>query len=390
VDEEVDQESKTEDPTPRRREEARRQGLAPYSAELVGSLVTLAGVIGLTYMGPALWDAMTGVYRHDLQRLFRSEYPVEGAREMLQRNSIWILTALLPFFGLLLAVGVGASLIQVGFQINTEKLEPNFDRLNPATGWSRLFSFASLVRGLLTLLKLAALGFVADWVIEGRAGVVAALSSYRLSAAATASWLLVMRLALYLASAVAAVTVIDYIYQRRRFEQSLKMTRQELKEELKREEGDPQIKARIRQIQRERARRRMMAEVPKATVVVTNPSHYAVALRYDASRDGAPVVIAKGTGVLAKRIAALARRHSIPVLERPPLARALYASVREGQAIPGPLFRAVAEVLAFVYRMRGPGPSPDRRPEGMGTIVRENPEVRTSREAGESGPGVHE
>lgn len=383
--EEVDQESKTEDPTPRRREEARRQGQAPFSAELVGSLVTLAGVIGLTYIGPTIWDTMAEVYRHDLARLFQAEYPVEGARETLQRNSIWILTALLPFFGLLLAVGVGASLIQVGFQINTEKLELNFDRLNPATGWGRLFSVASLVRGLLTLLKLVALAFVADWVIEGRGGVVTALSSYRLSAAAEASWSLVMRLTLYLSAAVVVVTVIDYIYQRRRFEQSLKMTRHELKEEMKREEGDPQIKARIRQIQRDRARRRMMSEVPKATVVVTNPAHFAVALRYEATRDSAPIVIAKGTGAIARRIATVARRHSIPVLERPPLARALYAAVREGQAIPGPLFRAVAEVLAFVYRMRGGGGG-ESKPVISATVVRENPETRPSDGDSESGP----
>lgn len=359
--EEVDQESRTEDPTPRRRDEARRQGQVPFSAELVGSAVTLAGVIGLTYIGPTIWEAMTGVFLRDYPNLFHSDYPVEGAREMLQRNLIAVLSAMLPFFGLVLAVGIGASILQVGFQINTEKLELNLDRLNPTSGFGRLFSFASLFRGLLTLLKLVALAFVADWVIEGRAGVLLALSSYRLRAATLASWSVEMRLAAYLAAAVALVSVIDYIYQRYRFEQSLKMTKQEVKEELKREEGDPRIKARIRQIQRDRARRRMMAEVPKATVVVTNPTHYSVALRYNAPRDSAPVLVAKGQGVFAKRIAELARRHSIPVLERPPLARALYAGVREGQAIPGPLFRAVAEVLAFVYRVRGGGI--ERKPE---------------------------
>ena len=354
--EEVDRESRTEEPTPRRREEARRQGRVPFSMELVGSVVMLAGAVGLTYLGPALWQAMLGVFRHDLARLAHGEFGIVAVRELLQRNSVLILVALTPFFGLVLAAGVAISILQVGFQINPEKMEPDFDRLNPANGLGRLFSLASVIRLLLTLLKIVALAVVAYLVIEGRGLVIETLSSYQLSAGTAAGWSVVMRLALYLTSAVVLVAFIDYIYQRQRFEQSLRMTKQELKEELKREEGDPQIKGRIRQLQRERARRRMLAEVPKATVVVTNPLHYAVALRYNAPRDTSPVVVMKGTGALANRIAELARRHGIPVLERPPLARALYASVREGQAIPGPLFRAVAEVLAFVYRVRGSGP----------------------------------
>jgi flagellar biosynthesis protein FlhB len=358
--EEVDRESKTEDPTPRRREEARRQGQVPFSVELVGSSVLLAGVLGLIYLGPAIWNAMVGVYRHDLARLLHSEFGLVGARELLQRASVRVLIAMIPFFGVLLAIGIGASILQVGFQINSEKLEPNFDRLNPSNGFGRLFSVASMVRGLLTILKVIALAFVAYRIIEGRGLVITSLSSFSLHGATESGWAIVLRLATYLSVAVSLIAIIDYIYQRQRFEQSLKMTKQELKDELKREEGDPQIKARIRQIQRDRARRRMLSEVPKATVVVTNPMHYAIALRYEAPRDTAPVVSAKGQGAWARRIGELARRHSIPVLERPPLARALYSGVREGQPIPGPLFRAVAEVLAFVYRVRGFGP--DRMP----------------------------
>jgi flagellar biosynthetic protein FlhB len=360
VAEEVDQESKTEDPTPRRREEARRQGRVPFSAELVGSAVLFAGVMGLVYLGPTIWETMIGIFRHDLGRLIHDEFEQEMARELLQRTTLEVIIALMPFFGLLLAAGTGASMLQVGFQINTEKLELDFDRLNPTNGFGRLFSVASLVRGLLTLLKIFALAFVAFSIIEGRGVVLKSLSTDRLSGATAAGWAIVLRLAIYLSTAVTLVSVLDYLYQRYKFEQSLKMTKQELKEEVKREEGDPQIKGRIRQIQRDRARRRMLAEVPKATVVVTNPSHYAVALRYDVPRDNAPIVVAKATGPLARRIAELARRHSIPVLERPQLARAIYGSVREGQSIPGPLFRAVAEVLAFVYRVRGFGP--DRAP----------------------------
>ena len=352
--EEVDPESKTEDPTPRRREEARRKGRVPFSAELVGSLVTLAGVLGLMYIGPSVWDALITIFRSDLPRAGRGEFGTAEAAELIGRTGLRALAAMLPFFGLLLAVGVGAAVAQVGFQLNTEKLEPDLDKLNPANGLGRLFSVAALVRGLLTLLKVVALAGVAYVVLNGRGGLIASLGmSPRLAAVTPVAWSLITRLALYLSGAVAVVAVFDYAYQRRRFEQGLRMTKEELKQELKQEEGDPQIKARVRQIARERAQRKMLTEVPKATVVVTNPTHYAVALRYDAARDAAPVVVAKGKGAFALRIARLARDSGVPVLERPPLARALHAGVKEGQPIPGALFRAVAEVLAFVMKLRG-------------------------------------
>lgn len=355
--EEVDQESKTEDPTPRRREEARRQGQVPFSAELVGSLVVLAGVIALMNLGPDVWSAMFHVFRHDLPRAFQPGFDTSSAAELIARTTARLLAALLPLFGTLLAVGIAVSVAQVGFQINTEKLSPDLDKLNPANGVSKLFSVGALVRGGLTLLKVGALGFVAYLVLEGRSGIITSLSRDRLAGAAPAAWEVVMRLALYLTGAVAAVAVLDYFYQRYRFEQSLRMTKEEVKRELKEEDGDPQIKARIRQIARERSRRKMLTEVPKATVVVTNPTHYAIALRYDPARDDAPVVVAKGTGAFAKRIVQLARNTGVAVLERPPLARALHRSVKEGQPIPGPLFRAVAEVLAFIYKLRGTGPA---------------------------------
>ena len=354
--EEVDQESKTEDPSPRRREEARRQGQVPFSAEAVGSLVLLVGVIGLANFGPAVWGTMVNVFKHEIPRAYHPEFDTTAAAELIARVTFQLLAVLLPFLGALLAVGVVASVVQVGFQINTEKLSVNLDKLNPANGWTRLFSVSALVKGLLTLLKVAALAGVAYWVLERRAGVITTLSRDRLAGAAPAAWAVIMRLALYMVASIAGVAVLDYIYQRYKFEQQLRMTKEEVKRELKEEEGDPMIKARIRQIARERAKRKMLSEVPKATVVVTNPTHYAVALRYDPGRDAAPVVVARGAGVFAKRIAEVARKSGVAVLERPPLARALYSGVKEGKAIPGPLFRAVAEVLAFVYKIRGTGP----------------------------------
>lgn len=351
--EEVDDESRTEDPTPRRREEARRQGQVPFSAELVGALVVLSGVIGIMNVGPDVWAAMINSYRHDLTHIFHADFDSTAAATLIARSAGRLLAALLPLFGILLAVGILSSVAQVGFQINTEKFGPNFDRLNPVTGASRLFSVGALVKGGLTVLKVAALALVAYIVLEPRSGLITSLGRDRLAGAAPALWAIVVRLALYLTGAVALVAVLDYLYQRYKFEQSLRMTKEELKRELKEEDGDPQIKARMRQLARERSRRKMLNEVPKATVVVTNPTHFAVALRYDGSRDEAPVVVARGAGAFAKRIIAEARKGGVVVVQRPALARAIYRSVKEGMVIPGQLFKAVAEVLAFVYKIRG-------------------------------------
>lgn len=349
--EDTDPESRTEEATPRRREEAKRQGRVPFSAELVNGLVLLAGVLGLMSFGPQVGEAMLDLFRYDLARAYHPELGPEETSELFQRAAGKLLVALAPLFGILVAVGIATSLVQVGFDINTEKLEPNFNRLNPATGWKRLFSGAAVVRGGLAILKVIALGVVAYLIVERYAGVILNLNTGRVTGGAAAAWVVVIRLAVWLSAAVALVAVLDYIYQRRKFEQSIRMTKQELKDEMKQEEGDPQIKARIRQIQRDRLRRKMLAEVPKATVVITNPAHYAVALRYRSEQDAAPVVVAKAMGPLARRITEIARGAGVPILERPTIARALYASVKEGQPIPQALFRAVAEVLAFVYQL---------------------------------------
>lgn len=355
--EEVDEESKTEDPTPRRREEARKQGQVPFSQELVGAVVLLAAVIGLMVFGKSVGDRLLRVIRTDLDRrvMRYDELTPADAQWLFARAAIRLGAALAPWFGLMLVAGVAASIVQAGLQLTAEKLELKFDRLNPATGAQRLFSVAALVKGGLAILKVAAIGGMAYWVLEGRVGVIFGLSHDRLGGAAVSAWAVITRLALYLAAATALVAAADYIYQRRRFEVGLRMTKQEVKDELKQEEGDPQLKARMRALARERIMRKMLTEVPKATVVITNPTHYAVALRYNTPTDEAPVVVARAAGAYALRVIALARDSGVPVVERPTLARAIYAGVKEGRPIPGTLFRAVAEVIAFVYRLRGIG-----------------------------------
>jgi len=352
--EDTDPESKTEDPTPRRREEARKQGQIPFSNELVGAAVTLAGIVGLNAFGRTIGGTMLDVFRTDLPQLFRAEMTASLAQQLIGQAILNMLLALLPLFGLMVLVGVAASVIQAGFQITPERLELKFDKLNPATGAGKLFSVAALVKGLLAVLKVGAIATVAYLLVEGRRGVIMSLDRHHLGGAVAAAWVLIIRLGLYLTAAVAMVAALDYVYQRRRFEKGLMMTKDELKRELKQDDGDPMVKHRMRQMARERMRRqKMLAEVPTATVVITNPTEYAVALRYVAGRDAAPVVVARGKGALAAMVVAAARKSEVPVLERPPLARALYAGVREGQAVPPELFTAVAEVIAFLYKLKG-------------------------------------
>lgn len=356
--EDVDPESKTEDPSPRRREEARKQGQIPFSTELVGAAVLLAAIVGLMYFGGDMGRTLLSVFRTDLRQLAQPDLTPSAVQELCVRVAVQGLMAMAPFFGALLAAGVAASVAQVGIQFTPEKFEPKPDRLNPAEGAKRLFSVAALVKGGLGILKIVAIGGIAYWVLEGRSGVVLTLGRQRLDGAVGAAWEVVLRLALYLVGATVFIAAIDYFYQRFRFEQGLKMTKQEVKDELKHEEGDPMLKAKMRQIARERMKRKMLTAVPQATVVITNPTHYAVALRYNEG-DAAPLVVAKGAGAFAAKIRDLARQHNVPLIERPVLARGIYATVKEGQPIPSALFLAVAEVLAFIYRLRGVGPQPN-------------------------------
>jgi flagellar biosynthetic protein FlhB len=240
----------------------------------------------------------------------------------------------------------------VGFHVAPELLVPRWNRMSPAAGWSRMVSGASAMRGLMSLLKVAAVSVIAFWVLKGRANQIALLGAGSLSNALAQSWDIALRLALAIAAALVLVGLADYTFQRLRHEQSLMMSRQEVKEELRREEGDPHTRARIRRLAREVARKRMMDDVPRSTVVITNPTHLAIALRYDRGSMSAPRVVAKGAGAVAQRIVALARQHAVPVVERKPVAQALYKAVKIGQDIPAVLYYAVAEVLAYVYRLR--------------------------------------
>lgn len=341
--------SKTEAPTPRRRQEARQQGQVAYSRELTGATLLLFGVLTLWLLGPGLALVLTRTL-HEAVRYFRAPQSVEPLAVLLRLLS-FLSGPTLVLLVLLVACALIVDLLQVGPGLSTRLLSPDPERLSPVRGWQRIVA-GWWLRLLLNPLKAVAVGFIVVMVawsyLRQRVGWWMGPETL-----AHVSWELVLRSLAGAGGALLVLAIGDYLYNRWRHEQELRMTRQELKEELKREEGDPMMRARIRSLQREYARRRMLEDVRRATVVVTNPTHVAVALRYERGRTAAPVVVAKGVDFLALKIIEVARQARVPVVQRPQLARELYRHVQIGQEIPVSLYIAVAQVLAFVYKLTG-------------------------------------
>ena len=343
---------KTEDPTPRRLEEARKKGQVPKSSELNAAVNLLALTVLLLALSPTLWQNFLQVMRKYLE--MNAEILTPGNLAALAGGVVSDLLLLLgPVLLTAFVAAVAASYLQVGFLFTPSLLAPKLERINPLSGLQRIFSKRALVELLKSILKVVIVALVA-WNFL-RANFETLFVVLYQNAANT--WEIVsslgLNLAIRIAVAFAALAAADLMYQRYEYYKSLKMSKQEIKDELKEMEGDPQLKARIRETQRKIAMQRMLHEVPSATVVITNPTELAVALRYREKEDEAPVVVAKGAGVLARRIRELAREHHIPLVENKPVARTLFQQVELGETIPVELYQAVAEILAFVYRTKG-------------------------------------
>jgi flagellar biosynthetic protein FlhB len=343
---------KTEKPTPRRRRKAREEGSVARSMELNSAVVLLTGTIALFLFGAGMAAGLGDLCRS----LFRAagEFSIStSALPLYLWQGISLLMALfLPFFALIIAAGISVNLAQVGFLWTGKPLMPRLSRLSPMKGAQRFFSPRSLVELAKSVLKLGVVGLVVYLAIRAEVHRILELSALSPSALLREIGSLAGLVSLKAAIVILLIALLDYAYTRYEHEKSLKMSKQEVKEEARQSEGDPQIKAKIRGLQIRAALRRMMRKVPQADVVITNPVHLAVALKYDGKKHRAPVVLAKGARLLAERIKEIAREHDIPIVENPPLAQALYYTVDVGQEIPIDLYRAVAEILAFVYRLK--------------------------------------
>ena len=349
-----DQGEKTEPPTQRRRDEARQDGNVAKSMDLTAACTLLAGIIVLDLLGRRLLDGLLAMLKLTLSGDHGANPTRAGDLAGLAMFSIDLLSkTVLPLILCTAAVGLAATVGQVGFLVTLKPLTPNFNKLSPLKGAQNLFNARGGVRLLMSLLKVVVIGAVAAIVIWQDMGAIVHLGELAVVQAFAAAAEIVYNLALKLAALLLILGIIDYAFQKWQHERDLKMSKHEVKEEMKRMEGDPMTKQRRSRVAKQLAEQRTAQSVPKADVVVTNPTHFAVALQYDSDEMHAPKVIAKGADYLASRIRQIAVVHGIPIVERKPLARALYSGVEVGHEIPPEHYATVAEILAYVYRISG-------------------------------------
>jgi len=343
---------RTERATERRREETRQKGQVARSIELNSAIMLFAGFFILFFFGKYILTHLTALITDMFSLTPVFEVDTGTITNIFLDMMLRYFTVLLPVFVILIVVGILVNILQVGFIVTGEPLRPKLNKINPFEGAKRLFSQKSAETLLRDVLKIIVVGWI------GYTAMTGALDTIMGMAGATAREIIaytgsaVFSISMKILIGYLVLAILDYGYQRWDYERSIMMTRQELREELKQLEGDPLMRARVRAVQREMARRRMMEEVPEAEVVITNPTEIAVALTYEPGMT-APVVVAKGMRLIAERIRALAVEAGVPIVENVMLAQALYKSVDIGRPIPEDLYTAVAEVLAYVYQLRG-------------------------------------
>lgn len=350
---------RTEPASPRKLEKARAEGQVPRSRELATFAVLLASAASLAFLGLLMYDGMQQVMMNGMT--FGRAEAADPARmlEVLALAGWEAMWVLLPVAAAVVLAAVVSNVLISGWVFSVQALSANLAKINPIKGLARMFSWQSLVELFKALLKASLIAGVAGFAIWLQRDGLLTLAAEPLETAVAHVSRITLYTFLAAIAAFALVVALDVPFQLWNFQRQMRMTKEEVRQEQKEMEGDPQIKSRIRAVMREQARRRMMAAIPRADVVVTNPLHYAVALEYKERRMSAPVVVAKGSLLVAERIKEIAREHRVPIVEAPPLARALYRHAEVGDAIPAGLFTAVAQVLAYVYRLQQPGPRPE-------------------------------
>jgi flagellar biosynthetic protein FlhB len=352
-----DKSQQTEEPTAKRLEQAREQGDVVKSTELTTFILLGGGTLAIAMFGKYIMFGLGRTLTLFLEQPDTMSVDGAGLAAMTRILLPKIAMALAPFFAVMVVAGLAGNLLQSRPGFSPSKIVPDFSKVSPMAGFKRLFGvegWMNLVKGLA---KMAIVG-VAIWtqLWPERGGLEAILNQSTAAVVSDMSHLL-FKVLMAALSALAVIAGLDYFWQRMRFLSRNRMSKQEIKEEYRQNEGDPTIKAKIRQIRHERAKTRMMAKVPGATVVIMNPTHFAVALKYESGKMAAPVCVAKGVDALALRIRAVAEENDVPVVENPPLARALHAAIEIDDPVPPEHFKAVAQVIGYVMRLQGKLPA---------------------------------
>lgn len=342
-----DSAEKTETATPKRRSEARKKGQVTKSQDLSQVSTLLAGIIIINVLSRVLYNKVYVDFHNHFSNLSIKSFTLEIFTEQMLKFSSLFFLIVAPILSTILIVGLLTNYLQVGFLFSLEPIKPSFEKINPLKGLKQLFSMKKFVELIKTILKIMVISYYVYWTINSKLDEYLKLPYTGLLIGFIYVLNTVYGVIVRIATALFVIGILDYIYQKIEFEKSIKMSKQEIKDEYKQTEGDPQIKGKIKQIQREMLKKKMIEDVPKATVVITNPTHFSIALKYERGM-GAPEVVAKGADNMAMRIREIAKENKIPLMENKPLVRAMYPMVEVGDEIPEEFYQAIAEILAII------------------------------------------
>ena len=343
---------KTEKATPKKRQETRKKGQTAKSQDINTAVVLLAVFLYFLFAGSYLQNGVFSLFKSSFQDFLLMDATEGNLKVIFLRIVKELALYIGPIMLVAMIAGAAANFLQVGFLFTSEAIQPKLEKINPISGFKRVFSIRAIVELLKSILKIGFVGIVTFAVLWKRMDEILVLGQKPIGVALATLGSLTLQMGLFASGALMFLAVLDFLYQKYDFEKNIRMSKQDIKDEYKNSEGDPQIKSRIKQRQREMAMRRMMQEVPKADVVITNPTHYAVAIKYDEAKRDAPFVVAKGVDYTAQKIKLVAKENEVITVENRPLARALYSQTEIGDTIPEEFFKAVAEILAFVYRTK--------------------------------------
>ena len=344
---------KTEKATPTKRREARKKGQIAKSPEVSAALTLLFAFACLMIWGKSFIEGCLNIYRHSFREYMLWDLSISSTKLLFNQLLIDAVKLAAPILLIVLIIGIAANLMQVGFMFNFSLIKVDFKKLDPLQGMKRMFSFRSLVELIKSILKISIIAVVLFIIIWKKKNEFLLLGEKNIWDVSGFVGSMILQIGLAASACLVIIAAGDFIYQKFSFEKKIRMSKQEIKDEYKKTEGDPVIKGKRRAIQRQMAMNQMIHEVPKADVVITNPTHFAVAIRYDMSTMDAPQVIAKGQDYIALKMKEIAKEHKVMMVENRPLARALFASVEIGETIPEELFNAVGEILAYVYYQEG-------------------------------------
>lgn len=345
---------KTEKATPKRKKEAREKGQVLQSREINSAFILLFTFLVLKILGPYIYENILIFTKNVFVEMFNYEvlYTVNGIHKLLISVIIITVKVTAPMVGTAFIIGLICSYSQIGFLFTTKSLKFDLNRINPINGFKKIFSKKSIVEFVKSLIKIGVVGYITFGYLFKQSKNLINVLDMELMQIAVYMLQTALNVAFRAAIALLVLAALDYVYQSWEYENELKMSKQEVKEEYKQTEGDPLIKSKIKEKQRQISMRRMMQDIPKADVIITNPTHYAIAIRYNSSKESAPTVLAKGKDLIAQNIRKVAISNEIPIVENKPLARTIYYTVDIGDYIPPDLYQAVAEVLAYVYKLK--------------------------------------